>query len=1082
MEISSFITMEETNSPRPCTSTDPNGENTAIITATNSNHTLSNSNNSITNSSDSAGCGGGGSCGCGVSGGYYQKNEEDHHDETQEQSHYHHHHHNGEDEDGDDEDDERLPFISYVGVNPVGYDEEDEENDMSSMTAVFIETDMDEEDYGAMVKTEKVEGEQDEEGNEREERKRGEAGAGCDDNKVDERQTGDESDDCRRQQRRRRLPPHLFDVRKGDENIIQTFTANLETSVGGYIHNTISEHQILMQINPGDSPMPLNPTHATLTIERQDPQTQAKEVKRFRCTFTGCTRTYSTAGNLKTHQKTHKGDYQFVCNLESCGKTFLTSYSLKTHVRVHTKEKPYECDMKGCEKAFNTLYRLRAHQRLHTGDTFNCDENGCTKYFTTLSDLRKHIRTHTGERPYKCSENGCGKAFAASHHLKTHTRTHTGEKPFTCEQDGCHRSFTTPYSLKSHKNRHDRLSNPRDSPEKSGHSQCCPSSEICDNHNSGGCCCPQSNQRVLDEFCTEIESVAEPSTYVLPQSTIVQAASGSSEDSPRLTAEQILNSLCIQQPVLETNQSPTLPESSITNSTQNFPGLSVELVQLSPDTAEDNGQQSLTVQPYIITSSTVPLINSTSPHLLQQQQQQQPSLPVPPPTTPPPPPTDTSAITTTPTVLAAPSAVLLSSQEHHQHHQPQQQQQPQNIAIPSASAPLSISIATGAPFLPQPSLNAAPSPPVVSANTLSDLSPMAPPVPPSASSTAISAAVPSLPSLPATNNTDPTPPTLSTVTLPVVPAPAAAGHQGFPNSGTATPAAAVVADGATPVSNNIGVVTALLPSGGVLPTAGAIPAALIPGLSLSLSNCTVSFMRELKSKLNSATVVPVVIPTPADLSHSNNTTLSTASVSSCTDSSNISADAAAVVGGGSADTFIICNDTNVLSSNSNCQDNCSNLDSGSNINICPGTVCHNIDTNTSHCNTEVCHNSSDTNTNACHNVVNTNTNRCQHNSNTNTNTSNCPTSSSINLSRPELVPTTSIVNDTATPLVKATDGMFDGSLNPRTVCCIQPFHSVGTTCSDPHKGAFIHWIPSSSPTRPVDESSAMLAAPHVTSV
>eukprot|EP00106_Octopus_bimaculoides_P016963 XP_014784405.1 PREDICTED: flocculation protein FLO11-like [Octopus bimaculoides] len=359
---------------------------------------------------------------------------------------------------------------------------------------------------------------------------------------------------------------------------------------------------------------------------------------------------------------------------------------------------------------------------------------------------------------------------------------------------------------------------------------------------------------------------------------------------------------------------------------------------------------------------------------------------------------------------------------------------------------------------------------------------MAPPVPPSTSTvsatTAISAAVSSLPSLPATNNTDPTP-TLSTVTLPVVPAPAAAGHQGFPNNGPANP----VADGATPVSNNIGVVTALLPSGGVLPTAGAIPAALIPGLSLSLSNCTVSFMRELKSKLNSATVVPVVIPTPAELSHGNNTTLSTANVSSCSDSSTLSADAAAVVGGGSADTFIICNDTNVLSSNSNCQDNCSNLDSGSNINICPGTVCHNIDTNTSHCNTKVCHNSSDTNTNACHNVVNTNTNSCQHKTNNVTNTNNCPTSSSINLSRPELVPTTSLVNDTAMPLVKATDGMFDGSLNPRTVCCIQPFHSVGTTCSDPHKGAFIHWIPSSSPTRPVvDESSAMLAAPHVTSV
>ncbi|KAJ9579919.1 hypothetical protein L9F63_004392, partial [Diploptera punctata] len=223
----------------------------------------------------------------------------------------------------------------------------------------------------------------------------------------------------------------------------------------GYIHHTISSDQIYMHINPGTSrSMPENPSHATITIETTDPTTNRKEIKRYTCEYDGCTRTYSTVGNLRTHMKTHKGEFRFKCNEPGCGKAFLTSYSLKIHIRVHTKVKPFECHHEGCEKAFNTLYRLRAHQRLHNGNTFNCDSQGCVKFFTTLSDLKKHVRTHTQERPFKCPEEGCGKAFTASHHLKTHSRTHTGERPYPCAHMDCERTFLSTQSLKVHKKHH----------------------------------------------------------------------------------------------------------------------------------------------------------------------------------------------------------------------------------------------------------------------------------------------------------------------------------------------------------------------------------------------------------------------------------------------------------------------------------------------------------------------------------------------------------------------------------------------------------------------------------------------------
>ncbi|CAH1183440.1 unnamed protein product [Phaedon cochleariae] len=241
---------------------------------------------------------------------------------------------------------------------------------------------------------------------------------------------------------------------------------NVEGSVG-YVQHTVSTDEILMQINPGSpNKMPEKPSHATLTITATNPDTKETIVNRFLCEYQGCSRTYSTVGNLRTHMKTHKGEYRFKCSDPSCGKAFLTSYSLKIHIRVHTKVKPFECSEGGCDKAFNTLYRLRAHERLHNGKTFNCESDGCTKYFTTLSDLKKHIRTHTREKPYKCIETSCGKAFTASHHLRTHQRIHTGEKPYACtESNECQRAFTTPHSLKSHIKTHQRHEKQREKPE-----------------------------------------------------------------------------------------------------------------------------------------------------------------------------------------------------------------------------------------------------------------------------------------------------------------------------------------------------------------------------------------------------------------------------------------------------------------------------------------------------------------------------------------------------------------------------------------------------------------------------------------
>ena len=145
-----------------------------------------------------------------------------------------------------------------------------------------------------------------------------------------------------------------------------------------------------------------------------------KNIRPYKCSYTGCNKEYSNKSRLEVHIRTHTGARPYVCTI--CSKSFNEKGNLKTHIGFHTDNRPFKCEL--CNKTYKTNGHLKDHIEIQHMKIRRFECQICQSKFGRRSTLIAHMRTHTGEKDYKCPIEGCEKRFAEKGNMSMHYKRH----------------------------------------------------------------------------------------------------------------------------------------------------------------------------------------------------------------------------------------------------------------------------------------------------------------------------------------------------------------------------------------------------------------------------------------------------------------------------------------------------------------------------------------------------------------------------------------------------------------------------------------------------------------------------------
>ncbi|RVE47043.1 hypothetical protein evm_008325 [Chilo suppressalis] len=131
-----------------------------------------------------------------------------------------------------------------------------------------------------------------------------------------------------------------------------------------------------------------------------------------------CNRKFRDESLLKRHMKyAHKGTFSCI----KCSAVFNSDLALHSHMKIHKpeSERRYRCSFTGCKKSFNFAHHLKHHELTHTNTKqYFCSV--CGKGFIQYHHLKSHEKIHKPEGWLTCSFPGCKKFFATEHTLRKH--------------------------------------------------------------------------------------------------------------------------------------------------------------------------------------------------------------------------------------------------------------------------------------------------------------------------------------------------------------------------------------------------------------------------------------------------------------------------------------------------------------------------------------------------------------------------------------------------------------------------------------------------------------------------------------